>query len=168
MVIRAANPTDIEAIVRLVNTAYEVERFFVEGDRTNADEVRALISNGTILVAVDDDGAVVGSVFVEVDGEHGGFGMLAVSPAVQRAGLGHRLIAAAEAQAAARGAVVMAIRVVNLRADLLPRYARLGYVATGSEPYVPRPVLQPCHFIVMSKPLPPAEPSGAPSIQPFR
>ncbi len=154
MVIRAAHPTDVDAVVRVVNTAYEVERLFVEGDRTSADEVNSLVSTGTILVAVDDEDRVVGSVFVDVQGARGAFGMLAVSPAVQRAGLGHRLIAAAEEQASSRGAVAMDIRVVNLRTDLLPRYARLGYVETGSEPYVHRPVVQACHFIVMSKPLP--------------
>jgi hypothetical protein len=47
----------------------------------------------------------------------------------------------------------MTIKVVNLRTDLLLRYERLGYAATGTEPYVHRPVLQPCHFVLMEKPL---------------
>jgi GNAT superfamily N-acetyltransferase len=77
--------------------------------------------------------------------------MLAVRPDAQGRGLGGRLIAEAEAWAARAGASVMDIKVVNLRTDLLPRYARMGYVATGTEPYEHRPVLQPCHFILMEK-----------------
>jgi GNAT superfamily N-acetyltransferase len=77
--------------------------------------------------------------------------MLAVRPDAQGRGLGGRLIAEAEARAARAGASVMDIKVVNLRTDLLPRYTRMGYVATGTEPYDHRPVLQPCHFILMEK-----------------
>ncbi len=32
-------------------------------------------------------------------------------------------------------------------------YERLGYVATATAPYEHRPLLQPCHFILMTKPL---------------
>lgn len=153
VLIRAATPADVDAIVDSVNAAYQVERFFVEGNRTSVDDVRAEMSRGTFLVATDDGGAVVGSVFVEVHGGRGAFGMLAVAPSAQRAGLGRLLIDAAERHAMSLGASVMHIHVVNLRTDLLPRYARLGYLATGTGPYVHRPVVRPCHFILMSKPL---------------
>ena len=39
--IRAAGTDDAEVLARLVNTAYEVEQFFVDGDRTNAEDIRA-------------------------------------------------------------------------------------------------------------------------------
>ncbi len=77
--------------------------------------------------------------------------MLAVHPRVQGQGVGHRLIAAAEARVREAGARRMDIKVVNLRTDLLPLYQRLGYLATGTEPYTHRSVLRPCHFILMTK-----------------
>lgn len=159
MVIRHATAADAAVIAGIVNVAYEVERFFVDGNRTSVDEVRRLLAHAVFLVA-EDGGSVVGCVQVDVHGDRGGFGMLAVAPSAQRAGLGHRLIAAAEAHAAGEGCRAMDIRVVNLRADLLPRYARLGYREVGTEPYVQRPIVQPCHFIVMTKPLTPDAPGS--------
>ncbi len=36
---RYAMRTDIPELVRIINNAYRVEDFFVDGDRTNADDV---------------------------------------------------------------------------------------------------------------------------------
>jgi hypothetical protein len=50
----------------------------------------------------------------------------------------------------------MDITVVNLRTELPPFYRKLGYVEDGTEPVrpdmIPR-LLQPCHFLRMTKPL---------------
>lgn len=148
--IRVARPGDTAAIVALVNEAYRVESFFVQGNRVEAPEIRELTSAGELLVA-EQDGQVVACVHVSVRGEGGYFGMLAVHPRVQGQGVGHRLIAAAEARGREAGARRMDIKVVNLRTDLLPLYQRLGYLAIGTEPYTHRSVLRPCHFILMTK-----------------
>jgi GNAT superfamily N-acetyltransferase len=153
--VRIAVPDDAAAVAALVNRAYQVEAFFVAGDRTNAKEVRQLMEQGRIL-AVDCDPpheGIVGCVFTSVNGGRGYFGMLAVAPEAQGRGLGRALIEACESAARDAGCHVMAIKVVNLRTDLIQRYERLGYVATGTEPYVHRPVLQACHFVNMEKPL---------------
>ena len=84
-------------------------------------------------------------------GERGSFGMLAVDPSRQGAGLGRRLIDAAEQHIRDAGGRAVDIHVVNLRTDLLPRYRRRGYVDIGTAPYVHRPTIQPCHFVVMRK-----------------
>jgi GNAT superfamily N-acetyltransferase len=157
MEIRRAREPDAPLIARLVNAAYEVEGFFVAGDRTSAAAVREAIDRGTILVAADA-GAILGSVFVEIRGPAAYFGMLAVDPAAQGQGIGRLLIAAAEEHARNRGSHLMEITVVNLRRDLLAFYARLGYTEIGTAPYEHRPVLQPCHFIRMARPLGSAEP----------
>ena len=50
----------------------------------------------------------------------------------------------------------MDITVVNLRTELPPFYRKLGYVENGTEPVRPEMVprlLQPAHFIKMTKPL---------------
>jgi len=153
LVIRCAVAGDAPAIAGLVNVAYEVERSFVQGDRTSAAEVRSLMRTDTFLVGHTADGRLAATVHVALDGARGSFGMLAVDPAGQRQGRGRAMIEAAEAHARRLGAGVMEIRVVNLRGDLLPRYERLGYVATGTDAYVHRPVTRPCHFVVMRKAL---------------
>ncbi|MCC7008303.1 MAG: GNAT family N-acetyltransferase [Acidobacteria bacterium] len=153
MQITPARPDAAARIADLVNRAYEVERFFVDGDRTSLDEVRTAMARGTFLTAVDESGGLVGAVLVDVTGRSASFGMLAVEPARQGEGVGRRLVDAAERCAREAGAATMEIRVVNLRADLLPRYARLGYAPVGEAPYVDRPVRRPCHFILMAKAL---------------
>src|SRR5712691_10683844 len=93
--LRTAEPTDADALARVVNDAYRRERFFIDDDRTSPDKVRALLQKGKFLL-LEEDAALVGCVYVEHRGERGYFGLLAVDPRRQRAGLGARLIAAAE------------------------------------------------------------------------
>ncbi len=154
MNIRNATSDDAGAIARLVNQAYKVEAFFVAGDRTNPDDVRRLMSTGSFLV-VDGDaaGEIAACIYTSLSGGRAYFGMLAVDPTKQRRGLGRALIDECERRARAAGARAMDIKVVNLRTDLLHRYERLGYLVDGTEPYEHRPVLQPCHFVVMTKTL---------------
>jgi GNAT superfamily N-acetyltransferase len=149
--IRVAGPDDADALASLVNTAYEVEQFFVDGDRTNADDIRAEMAHGTFLAAVSPDGHLDGCVYVSTREATGYFGMLAVAPRAQRRGLGRRLIAAAEDRLRAAHRGVVFILVVNLREDLIAFYERLGYTPAGREPYVHRPVKQPCWFVRMEK-----------------
>ena len=151
--IRPAREPEADTIAQLVNRAYEVERFFVLGDRTSREEVRTLIREGRVFVAAEDGQPPVGCVYVEVGGERGLFGMLAVDPARQGAGIGRRLIDAAERHLRDSGARSIDIQVVNLRTDLLPRYRLLGYVDAGTAPYVHRPTTQDVHFVVMRKTL---------------
>jgi ribosomal protein S18 acetylase RimI-like enzyme len=151
---RIGVPGDADAVSRVVNVAYEAERFFVEGDRTSPQEVRALMEQGTFLVAIAPGESLVGCVYVETLDGLGAFGMLAVDPAAQGRGLGWRLVKAAEAHARAANCSAMAIHVVNVRSDLFPFYRRLGYRETGAtEPYVHRPTIRPCYFVIMRKAL---------------
>ena len=143
---------DAVAIARIVNHAYEVERFFVLGDRTAPHDVVAHMRRGVFLVAVDAE-RLVGSVYVEVDGDHGSFGMLAVDPSRQGAGIGGRLIEEAEHHSRQGGGTAVEIQVVKLRTDLLPRYRRLGFVEVGTASYVHRPTVQAVHFVLMRKTL---------------
>lgn len=148
--VRVARPDDTDALVALVNDAYRVEAFFVGGDRTASAEISQLIDASEVFV-VDDELGVAACVHVAVHEGRGYFGMLAVRPDAQGKGLARLLIEDAEARVRAAGCQWMDIKVVNLRTDLVPFYERLGYVAGGTEPYVHRPVLQPCHFVLMTK-----------------
>jgi GNAT superfamily N-acetyltransferase len=146
-----AEPQDVESIARLVNTAYRRERFFADGDRTNPDKVRNLMQKGKFLLA-EEAGVLAGCVYIERRGERGYFGLLAVDPAQQRAGLGSRLVAAAEDDCRAAGCRFMDITIANLRKELPGFYQRLGYVEDGTLPFPSdQPTNQPCHLVKMSK-----------------
>jgi GNAT superfamily N-acetyltransferase len=143
---------DIPGVVRVINAAYEVEKFFVAGDRTDMETARRLMTKGVFLIA-RDDGDLTGCVYVELRGTRAYFGMLSVEPSRQGTGLGRRLVDEAEQYARDHGCAAMDIRVVNLRGELLPFYRKLGYVERATEPVDDPRALQPFHFILMSKPL---------------
>ena len=150
---RTAQLEDAESIARLVNTAFRPERFFIDADRTHPDKVRALLQKGKFLLA-EEAGKLTGCVYVERNGERGYFGLLAVDPAVQRSGLGSRLVAAAEDDCRSAGCRVMDLTIVNLRKELPAFYRRLGYTESGTLPFPSdQHPNQPCHLVRMSKPL---------------
>jgi ribosomal protein S18 acetylase RimI-like enzyme len=150
---RIANPEDAEDIARLVNAAFRPERFFIDQDRTNPEKVRALLQKGKFLL-VEQAGALAGCVYVELRGVRGYFGLLAVDPALQRSGLGSRMVAAAEEYCRAASCRFMDLTIVNLRTELPAFYNRLGYTESGTLPFPSdQQANQPCHLVRMSKPL---------------
>jgi GNAT superfamily N-acetyltransferase len=153
LIIRPALEDEAGEIARLVNASYEVERVFVLGNRTTRDDVLSHMRRGTYLVAAGTGGPPAGCVYVETGPGAGTFGMLAVDPARQRSGIGRQLIDAAERFVRGHGGTAMEIQVVNVRADLLPLYARLGYAEVGTAQYVHLHTILPVHFIVMRKAL---------------
>jgi N-acetylglutamate synthase-like GNAT family acetyltransferase len=151
---RAAESADAEDIVRLVNAAFRPERFFTDGDRTNPDKVRALLQKGKFLLA-EGAGTLVGCVYVELRGERGYFGLLAVDPARQCTGLGSLLVDTAENDCRAAGCLFMDLTIVNLRKELPGYYRRRGDMENGTLPFPEdqHPPEIPCHLVRMSKPL---------------
>ena len=150
---RSAQLEDAENIARLVNAAFRPERFFIDADRTNPDKVRALLLQGTFLLA-EQAGRLAGCVYVELRDERGYFGLLAVDPGMQRSGLGSQLVAAAEGYCRAAGCHFIDLTIVNLRTELPAFYNRLGYVENGILPFpADQQANQPCHLVRMSKPL---------------
>ena len=147
--VRRATPGDAAALVDLVNRAYALEAFFVEGDRTDEAEIARMSARGTFVV-LEREGGLAGAVYVELDGY---FGMLAVAPEMQGKGLGKRLVRIAEAMCEASGASTMRLKIVNLREELGRWYRSLGYREVGTEPYVVREVKRPCHFVWMQRAL---------------
>ena len=151
--VRDARPEDAEAIARLVNAAFLVEEFFIERDRTNPATVRGLMEKGKFLLA-EDGPALVGSIYVELRGERGYFGMLSIEPSRQQTGIGRLLAVAAEKFFRESGCRFSDLKIVSVRPELLTLYRRWGYVETGAAPYDdPAPPKLPVHFILMSKPL---------------
>lgn len=154
MNIRMATETDFDALLELINTAFEVERFFKNDDRLDTAKLRNFFDKGNFLV-LEKDSRLVAAVYVERKADRAYLGLLSVDPSQQKRGLGRRLTAAAEEFAREMGAHFMDLTVVNLRTELAPIYEKLGYRITGTAPFPAdqMPVTQPCHFICMTKEL---------------
>jgi N-acetylglutamate synthase-like GNAT family acetyltransferase len=151
--LRVAKESDADAIARLVNTAFLVEQFFIERDRTNPATVRDLMQEGNFLLA-EDGTDLVGCVHFEMHGARGYFGMLSIEPSRQGTGLGHQLVSTVENKFREAGCKFSDLKIVNVRNDLHDLYHRWGYVDAGTAVYDdPTPTKIPVHFILMSKPL---------------
>jgi ribosomal protein S18 acetylase RimI-like enzyme len=153
--IRAAEHRDFPSVISVINAAFAIEKF-LDGTRTDETRMAALRQQGEFLVAEDAGDAIVASVYTEIRGDRGYFGMLAVSPTQQGTGLGRRMIEAAEQHCRKHGCHAVDIVVLSLRPELPAFYHRLGYVETGTEEFRPSRPLQPgveCHCILMSKQL---------------
>jgi len=153
--IRIATSHDLAAMISLVNAAFSIEKF-LEGPRTDETRMGEMMKKGQMLLAENGAGEVVGAVYVELRGERGYFGMLAVDPSRQGTGLGRLMVEAAEHHARRHGCTLMDISVLSLRPELLPFYRKLGYTESGTEEFRPSRPLKPgvqCYCFVMSKPL---------------
>jgi GNAT superfamily N-acetyltransferase len=146
--VRQATPSDAAGLADLVNAAFAIEEFFVDGDRTNAAEIAEMMTAGMFLVLDRADGGLAAAVYVE---RRGYFGMLSVSPELQGHGLGKRLVRVAEALCEAAGCATMSIRIINLREELARWYRSLGYRETGVAPYTHRALKRPAHFVEMQR-----------------
>jgi len=179
--IRAAVGTAVAALVTLIESAYRgdssragwtTEADLLDGQRTDAEEMTAAAADpdGVLLVAEDPAGRLLGCCRLQRRGELGYFGTFAVAPAGQGAGVGGRLLGAAEDHATAWGVRAVEMTVLRQRADLIAWYERRGYRRTGATrpfPYgdqrfgVPRvPDLE---FVVLEKPLRATAPPPTPT-----
>ena len=145
--------SDAEALVALINRAFEVELQFFTTERIDLRETLAHFDKGTFLLA-ESDGKIAGCNYVELRGESGYFGLLSIHPGLQGRGLGRTLIEQAEEFCRRAGCSRMQIRVLNHRTDLPPFYEKLGYHVAQLEEVDQVPsALVPYHFIVMEKEL---------------
>ncbi|MFF1449173.1 GNAT family N-acetyltransferase [Streptomyces sp. NPDC058274] len=139
---RDATDADVDALVALIESAYRgdtsrtgwtTEADILEGQRTDPDGVLAVIkSPESRLLTVERDGSVIACCQLEHRGDHAYFGMFAVSPALQGAGLGKVIIAEAERHARETwGVMEMHMTVISVRDDLIAWYERRGYRRTG-------------------------------------
>ena len=151
--VSGADLTDVEALVRLINSAFRVEEPFIEGDRIDAPGVRSYMAKGKFLVAEDSTG-LAACVYVQIDNDGGYLGLLGVDPSRQGTGLGRKMMDAAEGYFREAGCRTVNLRVISARTPLPSFYRHLGYHESGTAPFAPDvPVKVPCHYIVMSKSL---------------
>lgn len=139
---RAAVPEDIPALVDLVTSAYRGERSrrgwtteadLLDGNRIVPEVLEADLARlrSKVLVA-EQDGEMVACAHVCDDAGVGYFGMFAVRPELQNAGLGRAVLAEAERVAREEwGLSLMRMSVIDLREELIAWYERRGYRRTG-------------------------------------
>ncbi|MDD1386767.1 GNAT family N-acetyltransferase [Curtobacterium poinsettiae] len=138
--VRSATTQDVDAVVRVTVRAYANERGWVSdsavvtGERTSADQVRAMIDvpRSVILVA-ERYGAVVASCHVQAEGaEIAHLGMLAVDPGWQARGFSRLLrTAACDYARDVLDCACVEIEVLSTHEDLRRMYERDGFTATG-------------------------------------
>lgn len=171
--IRDAGPADIPVLHALIESAYRgnasragwtTEADLLDGQRTDPDELAAII-------AADDQGLLIGErggdalacvKYQRLSEGVGYFGMLSVQPGLQSAGLGRRMVEAAERLLVERHCAVRTrIQVFPQRETLIAWYQRLGYVLTGETAPFPYgdarfglPRRDDLSFVIMEKPLP--------------
>ncbi|MFJ4440452.1 GNAT family N-acetyltransferase [Streptomyces sp. NPDC088923] len=139
---RPAEAADVPDLVALVESAYRgdssragwtTEAHLLEGQRTDPESLREVMGTpGTVLLAVEREGALVACCQVARQDGHGYFGMFAVRPGLQGAGLGKAVLA--EAERIARedwGLAEMRMTVISAREELVAFYERRGYRRTG-------------------------------------
>ncbi|MGW1913759.1 GNAT family N-acetyltransferase [Streptomyces sp. NPDC002076] len=139
---RDATDADVDALVALIESAYRgdssrvgwtTEADILQGRRTDPEGVLEVIkSPESRMLTVEQDGRIIGCCQLEHRGDHAYFGMFAVSPTLQGAGLGKTVMAEAERQVReAWGVTEMHMTVISVRDDLIAWYERRGYRRTG-------------------------------------
>ncbi|WFB11466.1 GNAT family N-acetyltransferase [Streptomyces sp. LX-29] len=139
---RTATEADVPPLVELVESAYRgdasrvgwtTEADLLDGQRTDPEGVAAVVNApDSRMLVVERDGELVACCQLEHRGEHAYFGMFAVRPALQGAGLGKLIIAEAERLVRAEwGVRAMHMTVISAREELIAWYERRGYARTG-------------------------------------
>ncbi|MFP3989840.1 GNAT family N-acetyltransferase [Streptomyces sp. E11-3] len=139
---RAARDTDADELVALIESAYRgdasragwtTEADILQGQRTDAEGVLEVIrAADSRLLTVERDGRIVACCQLQHRGTAAYFGMFAVRPELQGAGLGKVILAAAERTVREEwGVREMHMTVISVRDELIAWYERRGYRRTG-------------------------------------
>lgn len=172
MEISTATKKDLDALIKLVNSAYRGESakkgWTHEADLIKGDlriDEKMLIKlfdnpNSIILKANDPNDDIIGCVYLEKKGNSLYLGMLSVSPDKQASGIGKLLLSAADKYAIDNKCESIEMTVISVRKELISWYERNGYVNTGKrKPFaedgrfgIPA---QPIEFVVLEKKLTP-------------
>lgn len=172
VVFRPAVEADVEALHALVTSAYRGdaarlgwthEADLLDGQRTDVEALlEVVVDPSKVILMAHHGGVLIGCVMLSRQDDGSAYlGMLSVDPVRQASGLGRLLLAAAEAEAAARyGADRIEMTVIRQRPELIAWYERRGYALTGRTAEFPMdderfglPKRRDLEFVVLSKPL---------------
>lgn len=169
---RFAGPSDVGAIVELVESAYRgeasragwtTEADLLDGQRTDTEGVLAgLATAGSWVLLAEEEAKLVGCCLLERQSDNEAyFGMFSVRPHEQGKGIGKAILREAEQLARDKwGCKKMVMSVIAQRQDLIAWYERRGYSRTGrTEPFpygderFGIPKRTDLHFVVLAKQL---------------
>lgn len=143
LTVRPADPSEAPDVLALVRQAYRgeesrggwtTEADLLDDERIELSEVVHKISrpDGVVLLGFEADQLLACCELVDKGDGLAYFGMFAVRPARQAAGLGRRMLAEAERYARESWqARVLEMTVIGQRGELIDWYLRRGYSATG-------------------------------------
>ncbi len=143
---RLATIDDAEILAALVQSAYRgeesrqgwtTEADLLDDQRIGPDGIRAIIADPdqVVLIALDEQDEIIGCCELRrEDADVAYFGMFAIRPELQAAGIGRIVLAKAEAYAGATWqSQTLQMQVIGQRADLIAWYERRGYARTGEQ-----------------------------------
>ncbi len=160
-IIEKASPADIPRLVDIVNSVYRgdaskagwtTEADLIAGDiRTDEEDIAQLMAqpSTTFLKVIHESAGIIGTVFLDKRGDRLYLGMLSVELAWQAAGIGRRMLRAAEELAVSSGCRAVFMQVIPIRDELMAWYERNGYRPTGER----KPFDSPAKFGVPRMPL---------------
>ncbi|WP_130803575.1 GNAT family N-acetyltransferase [Acinetobacter ihumii] len=134
-----ATEQHISEIVELVNLSYRSkaqqgwtsEASIVDGDRTNAQQIRELIQNNSNILLMFQGMQLIACVHVKNCEKSGYIGMLTTHPVMQNQGLGKQLLQTAETYLKQKyGVSTFQMSVLSTRTELIAFYQRRGYALT--------------------------------------
>lgn len=166
--IQIAGLKDIEALIKLLNNAYRgegskkgwtTEADLIAGEiRTNEIMLHDVIQKqgSVILKYLKGYGDIVACVNLQKHGSRLYLGMFSVSPELQGAGIGKKILLASEEYAKHTGCASIYMSVISVRDELINWYKRHGYIDTGEkkpfhEDEITGKHLQPLEFMIMEK-----------------
>ncbi len=134
---------DSKELNTLINAAYRgeeskkgwtTEAEILGGIRIDEFTLKSMLAagGGTIIKYTDEDGRILGTVYLEVKQSALYLGMFAVSPLTQGKGIGKALLSFAEDFAVDHGCDKITLTVIRSRVELIQWYERHGYVPTGN------------------------------------
>jgi ribosomal protein S18 acetylase RimI-like enzyme len=151
VLVRTARPAEYDAVGELTVTVY-VEAGFLRPGSAYVHKLRDAASRAEkaeLLVAVSDDGALLGSVTYAPGGspyaetaeadDEAGFRMLVVDPAARGRGVGEALVRACIERARAAGARTLRLSTQPQMAAAHRLYERLGFTRTPDRDWDPEP-----------------------------
>jgi len=142
MPITKATLADIPALNILVNSAYRgeesrkgwtTEADLLGGIRIDEEMLHENFGNEavSILKYTDEEGRILGSVYLEIKTDELYLGMFSVSPVLQNKGIGKALLEEAEVFAKEWNCHKITMTVIRARKELISWYERRGYTFTG-------------------------------------
>ncbi len=162
MLTRYATDADIPEIVRIINSAFRVEDFFIDGDRTTEANIAARMAEPDVrflVVDAPESRALAATVMMDVHGDRGHFAMLSVDPPFQGRGLSRLLMTTVENNCREAGCEALDIEVVNLREELPAFYAANGFAPITTLPFPDeRKLRRDAHLVRMTKRLNASDP----------